>query len=65
MLYLIGFVLFGVAIWRSETLPKWAGALLGVSGLILAVPVDSPILGILGSILLLIAGAWISPYKGS
>ena len=60
LLYFVGFVLFGVAIWRFETLPKWAGALLGIAGLLLAVPVETEILSILGSIVLVIAGAWVS-----
>jgi O-antigen/teichoic acid export membrane protein len=40
LLQFVGFVLFGVAIWRSETLPKWAGGLLVIAGLFLAVPAD-------------------------
>lgn len=60
LLYFIGFVLFGVAIWRSETLPKWSGVLLAVAGLFLAVPADLPAASILGSVLLIIAGGWIA-----
>jgi uncharacterized protein DUF4386 len=30
LLYLAGFVLFGVAIWRSGVLPRWAGVLVAV-----------------------------------
>jgi hypothetical protein len=60
LLYFVGFVLFGVAIWRSETLPNWGGVLLGVSALLLGIPADTEILSILGSLLLVIAGAWIS-----
>jgi len=58
LLQFIGFVLFGLAIWRSETLPKWAGVLLAISGLILAVPTYLPALNLLGIILLIIAGGW-------
>jgi hypothetical protein len=60
LLQFIGFVLFGVAIWRSETLPKWAGVLLVIAGLFLAVPADIPVAVILGSLLLVIAGGWIA-----
>jgi hypothetical protein len=60
LLYSIGFILFGVAIWRSETLPKWAGVLLAVAGLPLAVPADIPGLNILGTVLLIVAGGWIA-----
>lgn len=60
LLFLVGFILFGVAIWRSETLPKWAGVLLAVSGLLLAVPADLPVVSLLGTVLLIIAGGWIA-----
>ncbi|MCA1737556.1 MAG: hypothetical protein LC740_01625, partial [Actinobacteria bacterium] len=60
LLYSIGFILFGVAIWRSETLPKWAGVLLPVAGLPLAVPADIPGLNILGTVLLIVVGGWIA-----
>lgn len=60
LLYFVGFVLFGVAIWRSETLPRWAGVLLAVAGLLLAVPANLPFVEVLGSILLIAAGGWIA-----
>ena len=60
LLQFVGFVLLGVAIWRSETLPKWAGALLGVAGLLLAVPADIPFLNVVASVLLVIAGVGIA-----
>lgn len=60
LLLLVGFALFGVAIWRSGTLPKWAGVLLAISGLILAVPLGIPGQDVLGWGLVTIAGAWIS-----
>jgi len=60
LLYFIGFILFGVAIWRSETLPKWAGVLLAVSGLFLAVPADLPVVNLVGTVLFVIAGGWIA-----
>jgi hypothetical protein len=67
LLIFIGYVLVGVAIWRSETLPKKAGVLLPVSALGFGVPANQAILtiliilgSILGSVLLVIAGAWVS-----
>ena len=49
LLIFVGFVLFAIVIWRSGTLPKWAGALLGLSALLLGVPADTEILSILGT----------------
>ncbi len=60
LLYFIGFILFGVAIWRSETLPKWAGVILAVAGLVLAVPANIPGSNVLGTVLLIIAGGWLA-----
>jgi hypothetical protein len=60
LLIFVGFVLFGVGIWRSGTLPKWAGVLLAVSSLVFAVPAYIPPLVILVSLLLVIAGVEIS-----
>jgi hypothetical protein len=56
----LGFGLFGVAIWRSETLPKWAGIILAVAGLLLGWPVNVPFLSLLGTLLSVIAGGWIA-----
>ena len=60
LLIFVGFVLFGGLIWRSGTLPKWAGVLLAVSSLVFAVPAYIPPLVILVSLLLVIAGVEIS-----
>jgi hypothetical protein len=60
LLYFVGFILFSVAVWRSETLPKWAGAVLAISGLLLALPFPLPVTSALGSVLLIIAGGWIA-----
>jgi hypothetical protein len=35
LLYVVGTILFGVAIWRSGTLPKWAGVLYAPTGLLI------------------------------
>jgi hypothetical protein len=60
LLYFLGFLIFSVAIWRSGVLPRGAGVLLAIAGLVLAVPAPSEILTIVGSVLLLVAGGWIA-----
>lgn len=61
LLYSTGTILFGVAVWRSVTLPKWAGVLYAPTGLLIS------IVGLaigeaqtLGSILIIISGGWIA-----
>lgn len=61
LLYSTGTILFGVAVWRSVTLPKWAGVLYAPTGLLIS------IVGLaigeaqtLGSILIIIGGGWIA-----
>ena len=61
LLYTVGTILFGVAVWRSATLPNWAGVLYAPTGLLLS------ILGLaigwtqtLGSILIIVGGGWIA-----
>ena len=60
LLQFIGFALFGIAIWRSETLPKWAGVILAVAGLLLGFPINVPFISLLGTVLAVIAGGWIA-----
>ena len=61
LLYSAGTILFGIAVWRSATLPKWAGVLYAPTGLLLS------ILGLaigaaqtLAAILIIVSGAWIA-----
>jgi len=61
LLYSTGTILFGVAVWRSATLPKWAGVLYAPTGLLIS------ILGLMigqaqtvGSLLIIIGGGWIT-----
>jgi hypothetical protein len=55
---LLGAVAFGVAIWRSGTLPRWSGVLFALGFVLLVVSV--PILTQLGGIVLLTGGGWIA-----
>lgn len=57
----IGSILFGVAIWRSGTLPKWAGILFALYIPLSAFgPAISIVLDLSGGLCLLVSGAWIA-----
>jgi hypothetical protein len=58
----IGSILFGLAIWQSQRLPKWSGIpyCLGILLSFLSAPFFSFMLGFLGGLLLLISGGWIA-----
>lgn len=58
LLYSVGFILFGFAVWGSETLPRWAGVLLALHAPLLSAPLPEPF-SVLGSLLLLAGGSWI------
>jgi hypothetical protein len=70
LLMLVGNALLGVAIWRSGTLPKWAGALwavgyalpvLGMFYALLPIGADAtPPTVPVGAVLLTISGAWMA-----
>ena len=70
LLMLVGNVLLGVAVWRSGTLPRWAGALwvagsaLPVLGMLYALlPIDAdatPATVPAGMVLLVVGGAWMA-----
>ena len=70
LLMLVGNVLLGVAVWRSRTLPRWAGALwvagsalplLGQIYIILPIGADStPPTVPAGALLLVVGGAWMA-----
>jgi hypothetical protein len=70
LLQFVGNVLLGVAVWRSEILPKWAGALwaaapvlMYVFGLAYAMTIGAqatPPTVPAGAVLLAISGAWIA-----
>lgn len=57
--YSAGFILFGVAIWRSGVLPRWAGVLIAVHAPLITGPV--PLVGsVAGALLALAGGGWIA-----
>jgi hypothetical protein len=60
LLYVVGAILFGVAIWRSGTLPRWAGALYAPTGFLIALGVQIGAAQTVGSALMVAAGGWIA-----
>ena len=60
LFFLVGTILFGVAIWRSGTLPRWAGVLFAPTGLLIAAGVQIGAAQTLGSALMVAAGGWIA-----
>jgi len=57
-LSVIGAIAFAVAVWRSGSLPKWAGVLLA-PGIVLSMTL-SPVVGWVGALLLVISGIWLA-----
>jgi hypothetical protein len=70
VLLLVGNVLLGVAVWRSGTLPKWAGALWAAApvfmyplGLVYEMtigPASTPPTVLVGALLVVVGGGWIA-----
>ncbi len=69
VLVLVGNVLLGVAIWRSGTLPRWAGALWAAGavlmlllGQLIAIFLtgSTPVTVLVGAVLLVISGGWMA-----
>jgi hypothetical protein len=59
--YCVGSLLFGIAIWRSGTLPRWAGLLFFLQApLIQFVPLISYAGEIVGALMLAVANVWIA-----
>ena len=57
--YSAGFVLFGIAVWRSGVLPRWAGVLIAVHAPLISGPF--PVVGsVAGALLALVGGGWIA-----
>ena len=61
LLYSVGTILFGIAIWRSNTLPGWAGILYAPAGLLISIV--GLVIGQaqpLGAALLIAGSGWIA-----
>jgi hypothetical protein len=61
LLYSAGTILFGIVVWRSATLPNWAGVLYAPTGLLLSIA--GLMIGAaqtLAAILIIASGAWIA-----
>jgi hypothetical protein len=59
LFYSAGFILFGVAIWRSTRLSRWAGVLVAAHAVLISGPF-SVVGSVLGSLLALVGGVWIA-----
>ncbi len=69
LLGFVGNILLGVAVWRSGTLPRWAGALWAGANVLMYLslvygqtigPASTPFTVPLGAVVLVISGAWIA-----
>jgi hypothetical protein len=60
LLYLAGFILWGVAIWRSGVLPKWAGVLVAAHAPLLIFGPVSVAGPVVGAVLALVGGGWVA-----
>ena len=69
LLLFVGNVLLGVAIWRSGTLPRWAGALWAAGAVLmlllgqvvaLLLTGSTPVTVLVGAVLLVISGGWMA-----
>jgi hypothetical protein len=70
LLIFVGNILLGVAVWRSGVLPRWAGALWAAGvvlmyplGIVYAAtigPASTPPTVLVGSLLIVISGAWMA-----
>jgi hypothetical protein len=69
LLGFVGHILVGVAVWRSGTLPRWAGALWAGANVLMYLslmygqtigPASTPFTVPLGALVLVISGAWIA-----
>jgi hypothetical protein len=68
LLGFVGNILLGVAVWRSGTLPRWAGALWAGANVLMYLslmygqtigPASTPFTVPLGAVVLVISGGWI------
>src|SRR3989441_6351086 len=62
LLFIVGSIIFGLVIWRCQALPRWAGITYAVAGTLsfLSAPLYNFSIALIGGLLLLISGGWIS-----
>jgi hypothetical protein len=61
LLYSVGAILFGIAVWRSGTLPGWAGVLYAPTGLLISIiGLQIGVAQTLGALLLIAGSGWIA-----
>jgi hypothetical protein len=60
LLYLVGNILLGVAVWRSKTLPKWAGALYTPTGLVMIAGQFIPVFQSVAMVMFVVASGWMA-----
>jgi type IV secretory pathway VirB2 component (pilin) len=60
LLYLVGNILLGVAVWRSGTLPKWAGALYVPTGLVMIAGQFVPVFQSVAMVMFIVASGWMA-----
>jgi hypothetical protein len=69
VLLLVGNILVGVAVWRSGTLPRWAGALWAAAHVLMYLslvyaatigPASTPPTVLVGAVVVVISGAWMA-----
>jgi hypothetical protein len=69
VLLLVGNILLGVAVWRSGTLPRWAGALWAAANVLMYLslvyaatigPASTPSTVLVGAVLVVISGGWMA-----
>ncbi len=69
LLAFVGSILLGVAVWRSGTLPRWAGALWAAGNVLMYLslvygstigPASTPVTVPLGAVMIVISGAWMA-----
>jgi len=58
--YIAGPGLFGIAMWRSSTIPKWVGLLFALHGLCLSLGFGMYPILVVGWMLLIVSGGWVA-----
>jgi len=59
LFYSAGFILFGVAVWRSGVLPRWAGVLVAAHAPLISGPFSN-VGSVVGALLAVVGSGWIA-----